>query len=503
MMVRPVPLLAQVCADEFALRRIARVVQTGLHLRRSAAAYVDWTPPKVAARGRDGLLAARRSSSRSSSGSPACQFWTGRLQRGRQRVHLRRQHDHAVPAHDLPAGAGRGADLRVPAGVRELVPLRSTSSTDPTRFGLPDWVQFASPVAALVLLGARGRSSGAPASATTARPGADMSLIEVRDLGAHVRRAPQGRPGAPRAAREVRAVRDLSFQVEAGEMVGYIGPNGAGKSTTIKMLTGILVPTGGHLAGRRPRAEPAPHRAGPPDRRGVRPAHHAVVGPAAARLLRAAAARCTASPTTATARNLDGVRRPARPRRPARHPGPPAQPRPADARRHRRRAAARPRDPLPRRADDRPRRREQGPAAGVPAHAQRGARHHPAADHPRPPGHRGALPPGDRHRPRHRWSSTARSTTCTGTAARPAPSWSTWSTRPPPIERPRRRRRGGSRGRASGWRSRPTPAPRRSSRPSPRRTTWPTCRSRSPPSRTSSASSTAAGRPLLLGGTFF
>jgi ABC-2 type transport system ATP-binding protein len=45
----------------------------------------------------------------------------------------------------------------------------------------------------------------------------------------------------------VRAVRDLTFTVGAGEMVGYIGPNGAGKSTTIKMLTGILVPTGGHL----------------------------------------------------------------------------------------------------------------------------------------------------------------------------------------------------------------------------------------------------------------
>jgi ABC-2 type transport system ATP-binding protein len=45
----------------------------------------------------------------------------------------------------------------------------------------------------------------------------------------------------------VEAVRDLTFEVAAGEMVGYIGPNGAGKSTTIKMLTGILVPTGGRL----------------------------------------------------------------------------------------------------------------------------------------------------------------------------------------------------------------------------------------------------------------
>ena len=41
------------------------------------------------------------------------------------------------------------------------------------------------------------------------------------------------------------AVDDVSFDVRAGEMVGYLGPNGAGKSTTIKMMTGILVPTSG------------------------------------------------------------------------------------------------------------------------------------------------------------------------------------------------------------------------------------------------------------------
>ncbi|MFE1550494.1 ATP-binding cassette domain-containing protein [Streptomyces sp. NPDC058718] len=50
-----------------------------------------------------------------------------------------------------------------------------------------------------------------------------------------------------RSKREVRAVDGISFGVERGEMVGYIGPNGAGKSTTIKMLTGILTPTGGRL----------------------------------------------------------------------------------------------------------------------------------------------------------------------------------------------------------------------------------------------------------------
>ncbi|GLV54117.1 ABC transporter ATP-binding protein [Dictyobacter sp. S3.2.2.5] len=50
------------------------------------------------------------------------------------------------------------------------------------------------------------------------------------------------------------AVRDISFAVERGEAVGYVGPNGAGKSTTIKMLTGVLVPTSGTVLvnGRMP-----------------------------------------------------------------------------------------------------------------------------------------------------------------------------------------------------------------------------------------------------------
>ena len=41
------------------------------------------------------------------------------------------------------------------------------------------------------------------------------------------------------------AVKRISFSINEGEMVGFVGPNGAGKSTTIKMLTGILRPTGG------------------------------------------------------------------------------------------------------------------------------------------------------------------------------------------------------------------------------------------------------------------
>ncbi len=47
--------------------------------------------------------------------------------------------------------------------------------------------------------------------------------------------------------KKTRAVDRMSFVVEPGESVGYIGANGAGKSTTIKMLTGILKPTSGHV----------------------------------------------------------------------------------------------------------------------------------------------------------------------------------------------------------------------------------------------------------------
>jgi ABC-2 type transport system ATP-binding protein len=46
----------------------------------------------------------------------------------------------------------------------------------------------------------------------------------------------------------VEAVHDISFRVERGELLGYLGPNGAGKSTTIKMLTGILVPSSGRVS---------------------------------------------------------------------------------------------------------------------------------------------------------------------------------------------------------------------------------------------------------------
>ncbi len=71
-----------------------------------------------------------------------------------------------------------------------------------------------------------------------------MAVIRATDLGKTFRvRRRAGR--VRRRVEEVVAVRDINFSIEPGEMVGYIGPNGAGKSTTIKMLTGILVPSHG------------------------------------------------------------------------------------------------------------------------------------------------------------------------------------------------------------------------------------------------------------------
>jgi ABC-2 type transport system ATP-binding protein len=53
---------------------------------------------------------------------------------------------------------------------------------------------------------------------------------------------------------DLEAVREVSFQIEAGEVVGFLGGNGAGKTTTLKLLSGLIHPSGGELevAGHRP-----------------------------------------------------------------------------------------------------------------------------------------------------------------------------------------------------------------------------------------------------------
>lgn len=48
-----------------------------------------------------------------------------------------------------------------------------------------------------------------------------------------------------RRTETIEALRDISFSIERGEILGYLGVNGAGKSTTIKILAGIIKPTNG------------------------------------------------------------------------------------------------------------------------------------------------------------------------------------------------------------------------------------------------------------------
>jgi len=81
-----------------------------------------------------------------------------------------------------------------------------------------------------------------------------MAMIETADLK-KVFRSVVRQPGIGGALKalfsreyeETAAVDGVTMSLEAGELVGYLGPNGAGKSTTIKMLTGILVPSSGTL----------------------------------------------------------------------------------------------------------------------------------------------------------------------------------------------------------------------------------------------------------------
>ena len=79
-------------------------------------------------------------------------------------------------------------------------------------------------------------------------------IIEVRKVSKtyHVRKKEAGLRGAIKGLFRketvpVKAVNDLSFDIQKGEIVGFIGPNGAGKSTTIKMMTGILTPSSGEI----------------------------------------------------------------------------------------------------------------------------------------------------------------------------------------------------------------------------------------------------------------
>lgn len=79
-------------------------------------------------------------------------------------------------------------------------------------------------------------------------------MIKVKDLS-KTYKTPKTEPGLSgfvrsvlnRQYKEVPAVKNISFEIGEGELVGFLGPNGAGKTTTMKMLTGVLYPTSGSI----------------------------------------------------------------------------------------------------------------------------------------------------------------------------------------------------------------------------------------------------------------
>ena len=81
-----------------------------------------------------------------------------------------------------------------------------------------------------------------------------MAIIKVKNLSKtfKIKLKEKGIKGSLKSIikpkyKSIKAVKNVNFEIEKGEMIAFIGPNGAGKSTTIKMLTGILYPDKGSI----------------------------------------------------------------------------------------------------------------------------------------------------------------------------------------------------------------------------------------------------------------
>ncbi|MFJ6722771.1 alpha/beta fold hydrolase [Streptomyces sp. NPDC091259] len=180
-----------------------------------------------------------------------------------------------APVRVTDAGQGRSVELRLPAvdhaveaGHRLRLVLAATdlgyaSPAEPATYT----VALEGPLAVPVADGVRTSSGGLPAW-TWGLPLAAVALAAGLSL---IRRTGGGRggtrPGAPRPdpalagvpleitgltkryakARDRYAVRDLSFRVERGQVLGLLGPNGAGKTTTLRMLMGLISPDAGEI----------------------------------------------------------------------------------------------------------------------------------------------------------------------------------------------------------------------------------------------------------------
>ncbi|WP_329442795.1 alpha/beta fold hydrolase [Streptomyces canus] len=132
---------------------------------------------------------------------------------------------YASPAAPATYTVSLKGDLKVPTT------LADSAAAAP----LPSWVWWlplAGAVTALALLLTARRRTTAPAP----DPGLAEVPLQIRDLSKRYAKS------ADRYA-----VRDLSFRVEKGQVLGLLGPNGAGKTTTLRMLMGLITPDGGEI----------------------------------------------------------------------------------------------------------------------------------------------------------------------------------------------------------------------------------------------------------------
>nr|WP_193607064.1 ABC-2 family transporter protein [Nocardioides lijunqiniae] len=151
MMTKPVPLLVQVCADEFAPRRFARVLQSGL-VFAWAATYVDWTLPRA-------LVAVEMVASGSVIffslfvGLACVQFWTADSTEFANAFTYGGNQVTQFPMSVFPAEVVKALTFVLPIAFVNWYPsLYILGREDP--LGLPDWLQLASPVAALLFAAA-------------------------------------------------------------------------------------------------------------------------------------------------------------------------------------------------------------------------------------------------------------------------------------------------------------------------------------------------------------
>ncbi|MFJ9338938.1 alpha/beta fold hydrolase [Streptomyces sp. NPDC101733] len=106
--------------------------------------------------------------------------------------------------------------------------------------GLPAWVWWLPLAAAALAAGLLGIRRGGPARAARPDTAADPALADVPlDITGLSKRYAK--------AQDRYAVRDVSFRVEKGQVLGLLGPNGAGKTTTLRMLMGLITPDAGEI----------------------------------------------------------------------------------------------------------------------------------------------------------------------------------------------------------------------------------------------------------------